>query len=143
MDNQWRNFKDSEWARFLISRVDFSSFRPNIETGFCNACSSIDFLADDFDLGRTLQDLQEGSEDCSMCYFLFRCFSTVSTETLVQGQQNQSLSHNNSPAISFYVDPGSSSTNVDSHVLIMIRLPGPDSTSCPAGLACPSLTWQS
>ena len=141
IDNKWRDFKDSEWARFLISRVDFPSFRPNIETGFCNACSSIDFLADGFDLGRTLHDLQDGSEDCTMCSFLFQCFSTVSTATVVQGQQNLSLSHNNTPAISFYVDPGSSSTDVDSRVLTMIRLSRPDSTSSPIRLTRSSLTW--
>ncbi|KAH7174219.1 uncharacterized protein B0J16DRAFT_388043 [Fusarium flagelliforme] len=105
IDNKWRNIPDSEWARFLISHLDFSSLRPTMETDFCDRCNTIELLADGHDLGRSLQDLEQGSGDCSMCRFLHRCFSKVSTKTVDQGQRHLSLSGKGAPAISFYVDP--------------------------------------
>lgn len=106
VDNQWRNIPDSEWARFLISRLDFASLRPTIETGFCDACSSIDFLADSIDLGRTSNEFKGGSVDCAMCSFLYGCFSTYSTEVLDDRPRFISRSANTHSRISFYVDPG-------------------------------------
>ncbi|KAG8355548.1 hypothetical protein FVEN_g6473 [Fusarium venenatum] len=102
------NYVNSEWARFLVSRLDWPSLRPTIVTEFCDACSSIDFLEDSIELNRTLHDLEEGSVGCSICSFLFRSFSMVCTGTgnpIVDQSQRLSLSQNDHCPISFYLNP--------------------------------------
>ncbi|WAO87250.1 Protein kinase domain-containing protein [Fusarium falciforme] len=78
LHGQWRNVTDNESARTIISHLDWPSLRLKADaSGVCHYCATLGFQLPTLDLHRSIEELRSGSDECSLCHFLFRCLSKV------------------------------------------------------------------
>ncbi|UPK91666.1 hypothetical protein LCI18_002601 [Fusarium solani-melongenae] len=113
LHDQWQNVTDNETARTLISRLNWPSLRPKADaSGVCNSCAALNFQLPTLDLHRTIEELGSGSDECSLCHFLFRCLSNVKHKPkepvrLFRDDTSHALRvlPSSTPVISMYSDP--------------------------------------
>ncbi|RSL79790.1 hypothetical protein CEP52_017481 [Fusarium oligoseptatum] len=108
LHDQWLNVTDNGTARTLISRLDWPTSRV------CDPCAALDFQLPTLDLRRSIEELSNGSDKCSLCHFLFRCLTKAKAKPdkslrLLRDDASRTLRvpGSTSPVISIYFDPAS------------------------------------
>ncbi|RSL40478.1 hypothetical protein CEP51_016693 [Fusarium floridanum] len=104
----WLNVTDNGTARTLISRLDWPTSRV------CDPCAALDFQLPTLDLRRSIEELSNGSDKCSLCHFLFRCLTKAKPKPdkplrLLRDDASHTLRvpGSASPVMSIYLDPAS------------------------------------
>ncbi|VUC29825.1 unnamed protein product [Clonostachys rosea] len=130
-----KNTTDRSLANRIITELDWESVRPPAEPSvLCESCNKWSYETPRWELGRDIDDLERGSQACSLCRLLFQSLPSADLKsgeliTLFREEQSYAfrLSPQGSSLISLYSDPGPASEDQSYPPPGLPLLPGPDS----------------